>query len=374
MIKTCGNREYTDMVVSAIKNKYPGKSVKFVCTEERFSYRIIQGILYHDKVPEDVNTVNKISDCFGLDRDAAYKAYLRQANPDMANWVETFDKSDCCFSDLIRYYRISNGISRDEMDAKLLITVRGNSRKYETGERVPAPDAIVTISRNLSIDEKIVADAIAKQWHLDGFSKSAEDTLDTPVDVPCVIESSDLLCPTLAARARQFDFTYGAYFTYARNKTGKKINLIFNDKVVNPEDIANLAAWLNVDIVSLIDAYRDNAPYQYLTTNFGYYMFTVCACLGMTTTSINEILGMCRPMVWDYMVGKIMPKTDTIIRMSKALGINVSVLYSMFENKPNFKYYRKSIYKSVKYIICKYWQSLNSLNVHIINQLFKEEN
>ena len=368
------NKDFTNVLTKAVRKKYPDSTVDQIRRAENLGYTFLKGMLENDEVPSNPVTIRKIANAFNIDFDELYLAHFRQVNPDTLKWLESFDVNRCDFADLVRYSRIKNGWSRDEFDARLKLTNRGCSIRYEQRTRMPLPNNIPNIADGLGVDERIVLYSIARQTagtectHRYGKPHHEELTNRKPY----IIKGRVNLGEALRNRIEELDMSYVAL---ARD-VGISTDCLRdrdNLKTIHIPSLCKVAAYLNIDIFSMIDKYYSEVSFEYLNTNFGTMMFIVCICLGIPMTGVStDILQISSSSLWNYMIGLTEPRDNVAASIAVTLGMDVDVLTNMFSSQCNYEYAKLVGFDVVKYIISSKWRTLKNLNVHVVKQLFAE--
>lgn len=375
-MKSIANSDFTNMVRSAILSKYPGIGLSTISRKEKIGVKCLREIIVQRKVPKRVTVIRKISEGFDIDYSDLYAAYLRQGHPDILKWLDGFDINSCEFKDLIKYYRLLNGLSVDEMCDKLCVR-RGYSTKYETGYRMPATFNIDVISKNLNIDEGIIRRSLKMQNDkADNVYRLRYGSCESMLlgDEPYVIDVSIPLNTAIRKRLDELDIRYSLF----ANEVGTHVSNFCGvsnrgHSVIIPK-LSKVIAWLNLDLYSFIDSYRSSMSFEYLKTNFGNIVFIISACIGESPQFVStKILHMSDATLRDYMQGRRLPHKRWIPGLSRDTGMDEDTLLNMFRMPYNYEYAKRYAYDCVRYVIQENYEKLNNLNVHVIKQLFNKE-
>lgn len=369
------NLDFTNMVTYAVSSKYPDTCLDTVGKRTHIGSDTLRLIIEQNGVPSRVHTVKRISEVFDIEYLELYAAYLRQGFPETLKWIQEFDINDCIFKDLMKYYRLVNGLTRDNMDRVLGVQPRGSSKRYERNVRMPTPQTLADMSSKLGISLDILSRSIYKQksMHYNPFRYGNVNAMGVDINSPYVIPKNTLLNKAIIDILEELDISYAKFAREVKIHTGNFVGSTFNNEVMYLHKLPVVAAYLNIDMSSMVDSYRLSMEFSYLSTNFGNLIFVVCAYLGMSIDSfITKIVKMSSSTLRDYMEGVRFPSKRFIPVISRTLGIEIDTLINMFSTACNYDYIKPYAIECVRFVVQHNWDKLNNLTVHTLLQLFHE--
>lgn len=365
---------FSDMVISTVNNTYTNCSLRDISCRTGLRPNTLNDIVIRRNIPGTVSSLKHVCDALSIDFSAAYDGWLLERFPEQFEWIKNFDINSCTFSDLIKYYRISHGLTREEMDSIFGFVKFKGTIRYESGNILPSVQLAERMSDIMDVDRAIVLKSLIKQSIGRNsnyrYGSLSEDYLENS---PYIVDTNMSFNELLLSRVKQLSISsseFAGTIGIANHHFALNGRLC---KVVRVRRISNVISHLNLDLYSVLDVYHRDADLKLFNTNFGNIVYIVSACIGISTTEfVRDIIGMQPPTVWRYAANGRVPCIEYLSIISASIGLDVDTLINTFKLPCNYDYIKQYAYESARYVISNYWNRLSNINVHIIKQLFSE--
>lgn len=367
--------DFVSTVKRAYEKKFPTENVYAVAVENNIGSKLLVDLLEKGRLPIAVSAVQKIAKVLGINYGKLYQLWLKESSPEKYEWVQNFNINSCMFMELVKYYRISNGLTRDEVDINLNVTRRGSSMLYERGKKMPRPAKIGELVMGMGYDESIIRNSLIRQKSVikTEYYYGSIDSFNKDQGKAYIVPENYTLGQGIEERVNQLSISPLA-FAEELGIDNPRIISYMRDKIKpTTYNFVNICALLNMDIYSTVDAYMRCFKCKYVSTNFGCIVFILSMCIGMTVDEIStRILHMSTTRMRAAATGGKYPSNNTLQDIYYGFGIEIDTLINMFTTPANYTYIKSIAYDVVRYVIENNWKTLNALNTNIVMQLFEE--